>query len=86
MRGLLLAMILFVALTAWGVGAWASTHTFRGGPQELYERPWLIPPLLFAALVKEAGERDYYRIKNIAILVFSLSILAGIVVTQFPAK
>ena len=86
MRGLLLAIVLLVALGAWGVGAWASSHTFRGGPQKLYERPWLFPPLLFSALVKEAGERDYYRIKNIAIFVFSLSLIALVVVTQLPAR
>jgi hypothetical protein len=63
-------ILVLLALGAWSVAAWASSHTFRGGPQELCQRPWLFPPLLFSALVKEANERDYYRIKQIATVMF----------------
>jgi hypothetical protein len=86
MRTVLMVISLTVCLGAWAVGAWASSYTIKGGPQELYRRPWLLDSSMFSALVKEANERDYYRIKHIAILVFGLSLLAFALIAQLPTK
>ena len=80
MRAVLIAGLSVIAVGAWLVGAWAGSRTFRGGPRKLYERPWLMRPLVFSALVKQANERDYYRIKNVAVLTFGLCIIAIVIV------
>jgi hypothetical protein len=72
MRDVLTIILVIVFLCACGVAGWFSRCTMRGGEQELYNKPLLDSPHVYAILLN-AARNNYYRIKDTAFLIAAAS-------------
>jgi hypothetical protein len=72
MMSVLTIVLMMVFICACAVAAWFGRYTLKGGPQNLYNRPWFGDPSHYALLLRAAQNR-YYEKKNAAVAICFIS-------------